>query len=999
MVRSRVFLLVVFTFVSAAVLAADRPAIPTLTVEGDDGNVALELTQLAIRVTIRGHLARTECEMTYRSSLDRVTAGDFRFPLPADAEVSDLGLYFNGQLRRGVAVERALARRAYEEVVHRRVDPALVEWSASRSFRLRVYPIPARGEKKVFLAYDQELTTDDYVLDLRYGKAMQFQLDVDAEGRDVDIEGSVRSGMAVDGIVRVKRDGSETAFIARSDEDNKWYASAAVDLTAPAAEVVPSPHVVILYDTSSSSVQQDGPRIRRFLSAFLARQQAWSSVDVIPFHVAIDRGRRIENAPTPAGQRELDRLLSEQQPLGATNLMAVVTELPSFAASLPIGTRIVLVTDGVTSLGDSRDVAAAVAKLGAMRRPLVVVNASRTADDQLLANAARVTNGWSFDLHRIEPEAAAEDAMRVPVQIQTGGDVVPRVISAAGRLRTTVALRANGSMAVLNVAKRNVPIRELHGATEASMVRRAWARARLREMMNDGAPDEELIAHGRAFTQLTPRTSLLVLESWRDYQQYDIPMPPDVAAEMARDLAYRDSQTMPAITFPKTVITPGNWFLKGRVLESSGAELPGVTVVLHDGGVAIAGDITDANGRFLLSHPTAPKDPTVTAHLPGFDTGRQKLMEDPPTGSTIDVMMRISSVAETITVTAEAPMIEESAMTAGSVAAPSLRTEPITTDNLLNTIAREAPPDTDDPEVAAAVARQRLDLTRAVIAKLRAIGSTAERVRYYLSARALLGGDKSFHVFAAEVFRERSPEIAARVLSDLAEARADDPPLLRILARVLDGWNEPELARLLLRRAIEIAPGEPQSWREIILLEARTGRPNEVAAWTKRMQATKRSDWRINEIYGQVNDELDRWKRASAFDRQRGTDIRVDAADDLTIELMFDTGYAYVDLHITEPSGETVTWDHTESAAGATFTGGYIFGFGPEIYRIANAPRGEYRIKMHYYSDDDTNVSLETLAHVVIYTRGRRGAIERREHFIVMSIADEERALTTVRLE
>lgn len=144
------------------------PTTPTLRVEGDDGRVALELTAVTARVTVRGHLARTELELTYRSSLDRVTEGELSFPLPPDAEVSDAGLYFDGVLRRAAAVERVLARTAYEETVYRRVDPVLVEWNAGRTFRLRVFPIPANGEKKVFVAYDQELTASDYELDLRW---------------------------------------------------------------------------------------------------------------------------------------------------------------------------------------------------------------------------------------------------------------------------------------------------------------------------------------------------------------------------------------------------------------------------------------------------------------------------------------------------------------------------------------------------------------------------------------------------------------------------------------------------------------------------------------------------------------------------------------------------------------------------------------------------------------------------------------------------------------
>ena len=61
---------------------------PTLTVQDDDGSVALELSAVAIHTTVRGHLARTELTLTYRNSLDRIVGGDFQFPLPPDAEVA-----------------------------------------------------------------------------------------------------------------------------------------------------------------------------------------------------------------------------------------------------------------------------------------------------------------------------------------------------------------------------------------------------------------------------------------------------------------------------------------------------------------------------------------------------------------------------------------------------------------------------------------------------------------------------------------------------------------------------------------------------------------------------------------------------------------------------------------------------------------------------------------------------------------------------------------------
>jgi len=940
-------------------------AAPTLVVPGDDGNVALELSAASIHVTIRGHLARTSYELTYRSSLDHDTGGEFTFPLPPNAEVSDLGLWIDGKLRHGVAVERVLARMAYDEIVHRNVDPALAEWNNGRSFSLNIYPIPAKGEKKVLIAYDQELTSDDYTLDVSYRKTVaSFDVKIDSDGA---------AALEKDGVIHIARDPRPTAFTARSSEDGMWYASAAIDVTPAEREAPPAPHTVIFYDTSFSSEKQDSALLRRFLGGFLERQQAWSTAEVFPFHVDIDAPREIHNAGSPGGTSKLDRILDDLQPLGATNLIAVATRMPKIVTAYPPGTRLVLVTDGLTSLGDSRSVAAAVSKLSAMNRPLLVVHAAETVNDDLLANAARATGGWSIDLRRTDLDAAIDAAMHQPAMTRlSGSEIAPSSLLASRTTRFAVASRSKDAITTL----RDLPLRELHGDVEKSMVRRAWARAKLREMLATGAADDDLIAHGLAFTQLTPRTSLLVLESWRDYLEWNIPMPPDVIEEKAREekeIAERAAQEAARrnMPIPPANVTHDGWTIHGRVLESSGVPLPGVRVLLYDGEVPIAGTLTDADGRYAVGSPIAPQNASIVASLEGFQPTKLRVSDN----GMVDLSLHLSSVSESITVTAAAPLL-----TTMSVST-SLRNQVLSDDALAR------------PELAEAAVKQRRELTRTVIERMREIPSTSERLRYYLNARKLLSGDKGFHVFAAEVFRERSPELAARVLSDLAEARDNQAPLLRILARVIDGWGEESLARLLLERAIEVSPTEPQSWREMILLEVRHGRASSVTSWSRRLAAGKKRDW-MDAVYTQTNDALARWDKASFFDRQRGADLRFDEKNDLSIELMFDTGYSWVDLHVTEPSGERVSWDHETSEAGATFTGGYTFGYGPEIYTLPKAPRGTYRLAIDYYSDDETHVSTEALVHVIVNRRGRR-----TEHFFVLQKEEENFEFTRIEMQ
>ena len=57
----------------------------------------------------------------------------------------------------GVAVEKHEARRVFEEVVRRGIDPGLVQWTQGNNFQTRVFPIPARGSRTVRVSYVSEL--------------------------------------------------------------------------------------------------------------------------------------------------------------------------------------------------------------------------------------------------------------------------------------------------------------------------------------------------------------------------------------------------------------------------------------------------------------------------------------------------------------------------------------------------------------------------------------------------------------------------------------------------------------------------------------------------------------------------------------------------------------------------------------------------------------------------------------------------------------------------
>ena len=102
--------------------------------------------------------------------------------------------------------------------------------------------------------------------------------------------------------------------------------------------------------------------------------------------------------------------------------------------------------------------------------------------------------------------------------------------------------------------------------------------------------------------------------------------------------------------------------ITGIVRDSSGAVLPGVTVEASSDVLIekVRAGITDATGRYRIAGlPTGTYNLTFT--LPGFSTVRREGLE--LAGSfvaTVNVDLQVGALAETITVTGEAPVVDVS---------------------------------------------------------------------------------------------------------------------------------------------------------------------------------------------------------------------------------------------------------------------------------------------------------------------------------------------------
>ena len=160
---------------------------------------ALRLTHHHVTVDISGRVAHTEVEQAFFNDQAAVLEGIYRFPIPGDGSISGLSLLVGNTWMEGEIVEKQRARHIFQQIVDATVprDPALLEWERGNVFKLRIFPIPGRGERRVKLSYTQVLPVVGGKLRYRYplggtgatGTPIDdFSFTVRLDGREVPAE-------------------------------------------------------------------------------------------------------------------------------------------------------------------------------------------------------------------------------------------------------------------------------------------------------------------------------------------------------------------------------------------------------------------------------------------------------------------------------------------------------------------------------------------------------------------------------------------------------------------------------------------------------------------------------------------------------------------------------------------------------------------------------------------------------------------------------------------
>lgn len=121
-----------------------------------------------VSVEISDQVATTHVDQVFVNETNREQEATYIFPLPSGAMVKDFALVVDGERMAGELLPREKAVSIYEEIVRKRKDPALLEYTGRDTYKARLFPIPPRGERRIEIRYTEVLPADGGLVAYNY---------------------------------------------------------------------------------------------------------------------------------------------------------------------------------------------------------------------------------------------------------------------------------------------------------------------------------------------------------------------------------------------------------------------------------------------------------------------------------------------------------------------------------------------------------------------------------------------------------------------------------------------------------------------------------------------------------------------------------------------------------------------------------------------------------------------------------------------------------------
>jgi tetratricopeptide (TPR) repeat protein len=251
-------------------------------------------------------------------------------------------------------------------------------------------------------------------------------------------------------------------------------------------------------------------------------------------------------------------------------------------------------------------------------------------------------------------------------------------------------------------------------------------------------------------------------------------------------------------------------------------------------------------------------------------------------------------------------------------------------------------------------------------------------------------------------------------LTDIPELALEDGRLLRIAAHRLQQLGQVDLAIDLFEKVTRLRPEEPQSFRDLALALADRAEGYGAAGGDRARSDYERALQLLHKV---VMNSWDRFDEIEAIALTKANRILAKASTsnlqlanpfdprlaklldpDLRIVMTWDTDNTDIDLHVTEPTGETCLYSHNRTTIGGALSKDFTQGYGPEEYMLKKLMPGEYKIQAHFFGSRDQKLIGPTTVQATVITHYGRPDEKRQAITLRLTDPKEMVEIGTVKL-
>lgn len=929
-----------------------RPQAATPLLIAPAAEQPVQLRHARIEGEVQAGIAQTRITLEFHNPNRRVLEGELQFPLADGQQISGFALDINGEMRDAVPVPKDRGRQVFEEIARRGVDPGLLEQTAGNQFRLRIYPLPAGGSRRVQLVMREPLAFDgqgwQWTLPLQFAAgaaAVELKLQAPAttsaggapfrisagqlhwQGKGTQLPSQLQWSLPAVRQAQVQ--------VAPWQDGNYLLAQ----LPAPLSHgprTLPS-DVGLLWDGSGSAGQRD--RTREF--ALLDRYFAALGDGTVALTVLRDRAEPVRRFRIRAGNwSELRAALQAVRPDGAS---ALAQWQPQSSVR-----EYLLVSDGLLTYGPEQ--------LPAMApdQRLFAVSSAGARTDAVRLRGWSEAHGGRFVALGKDVDAAAHALLASPLDVQVDAGrgvqdvVIDRRSEADGWLWLHARLAADGVPMRVRVGDGEwEALPATQKSKDGELLAGLWAQARLQQLAVDRRGNREAMQRlSQQFGLVGPDTSLIVLETLEDYLRYAIrpsgKLRADYDARFARqvtDRAAADRQRLDEVAahWKERQQWWNRSWPKGMPPQPKGGALE----------VASADYAMESAPVAMLAAP-APAAPPAPAPM-----------------AAAEQRMEASSARARRSAPASNKALDSITVTGGRVAAPAAANE---------------------GELGIQLAAWQPD--SAIARRLRQ-GPPSQLYDRYLAERDAHADSSAFFLDVADLLLEQGQrDLGLRVLSNLAEMDLDNRHLLRVLGYRLMQADAPALAVPVFEQVLAMGQEEPQSFRDLGLALAAAGKPQQALA--PLYQVVMRPwDSRFDGIALIALDELTNLvARSTPRLDTTSIDPRLLQAMplDLRVVLSWDADNSDMDLWVTDPNGERAYYGNRLTYQGGQMSQDFTGGYGPEQFSLRNAKPGKYKVEANYFGSRQQLVTGATTLMLRLTTHW--GTSKQKDQMVTMRLKD-----------